>query len=161
MTAATALITLGSERTDALFEKYDNSEILPVNTARQVDFGQDPNKGETTLKLNETNTRPEKSNITEGTDVNEKANSSYDSDDTILLEKELSEALGDQTSENEADNLPTPDNALPVETADQSDTNTITDRLSKVHINAQTNNANTELPGETEPVSPSKGRVVI
>ena len=161
--AATGLIMLGSEGTDPLLEKYDNSKILPINTAQQVDFGQDPNTDVATMKLNEMETWPKNNNITVSTDEYDKTNSSYDSDNTILLEKEISEAIGDQTSEMEADRLSTPDYALPGETADQSDTNTITDHLANVRINTQTNGANIELPVETAntPVSPSRGKVVI
>ena len=47
---------LGSEGTDPLLEKYDNSKILPVNTTRQVDFRQDLNTDVATLKLKEMET---------------------------------------------------------------------------------------------------------
>ena len=108
-------------------------------------------------------TRTKNSDITESTGDDENANSSYDSNDTILLEKEISDAIGNQTSEMETDRLSTPDYALPGETVDQSDTNTITDQLANVQINTQPKGANNELPAETSntPVSPSRGKVVI
>ena len=157
--ATTGRIMLGSEGNDPLLEKYDNSKILPIDTVWQVDFGQDPNTDVATLKLNEMETQPKNSantDTTVSTEEYDKANSSYDSNNTILLEKEIAEAIGDQTSYH----LSTSDCALPGETADQSDTNTITDQLANVRINTQTNGADIELPVETANtlVSPSRGR---
>ena len=143
--AITEMNMLGSENesNNALLEKYDNNKILPVDTAWQVDYGLDPNT--------DVPTAPDNKKTPLDTNNNDNVNSSYDSDDTILLEQEIAEAIGDQASKLE-------NNELPVETETTSDTNTITNQLANVRIN----NSN-DLPVETAniPTSPNKGKVVI
>ena len=89
----TEMNMLGSENenNNELLEKYDNSKILPVNTARQVDYGLDPNTDALTPSENKKTLL--------GTNTIDDANSSYDSDDTILLEQEIAEAIGVRTGE--------------------------------------------------------------
>ena len=150
--AATGISMLESvnENNNALLEKYDNSKILPVDTVRQVDYGLDPNM--------DAPTPPENKKIQTGTNKKDDANSSYDSDDKILLEQEIAEVIGDQASELENKETSTPDRELPVETDTAWDTNSITDQLSNVRIDSHNG-----LPVETAntPTSPNRGKVVI
>ena len=80
-------------------------------------------------------------------------NLSYDSDDTILLEQEIAEAIGDQASDQASNQV---NKELPRETGATADTTTIMNQLANVRIN-------NDLPVETAntPISPSKGKVVI
>ena len=58
-----------------------------------MDFGQDPNAEEAALKKTKNETQIKDSVSTDK--MNEDENSNYDSDDAILLEKEISEAIGE------------------------------------------------------------------
>ena len=79
-------------------------------------------------------------------------NVDYDSDDTILLEKEITDVIGD---------------GLPVETICRDETQEITDQLAdlavKTHPRSSPSTKRDALPVETTdmPVSPNKGKVVI
>ena len=161
--AAIGLIMLGQERTKSLFDKYDNSKLLPVDAARQVDFGQDPNAEEAVLNITENETQIKDSISTDK--MNEDENSNYDSDDTIILEKEISDAIGENPmSKVEPDTLLMPENGLIGETAETSN---VTNQLANLMMNIQPKSADKTnkdgLPAETADtlVSPSKGKMVI
>ena len=183
-----------SEDDTDLTEKYDNSKVLPVDAARQVDYGLDQNsdvptqsKKEKTLSQPSTSrskneiltekkdndkllpeniarrmdcslswitdapTPPEskKTLLDTNTNTEDDTNLSYDSDDTILLEQEIAEVIGDQASDQV-------NNELPGETGATADTTTIMNQFANVRIN-------NDLPVETAntPISPNKGKVVI
>ena len=55
--AAVGLIMLGQKGTVSLFDKYDNSTLLPVDAAQQVDFRLDPNAKGTALKITKKETQ--------------------------------------------------------------------------------------------------------
>ena len=136
------LSTSGSEN-ENLLEKYDNNKILPVDIVWQVDRGLNP---DTDAPI-----PPESKKTLLDTNTKDDVNLSYDSDDTILLEEEIAEAIGDQASDQG-------NNELSRETEATSDTNTITNQLANVRINN-----GSDLPVETPniPISPNKGKVVI
>ena len=176
----TELSMSGSEDDTDLTEKYDNSKVLPVDAARQVDYGLDQNsdvptqsKKEKTLPQSSTSrskneiltekkdndkllpeniarrldcglsritdapTPPESKKTLLDTNINteDDTNLSYDSDDTILLEQEIAEAIGDQASDQV-------NNELPGEMGATADTTTIMNQLANVRIN-------NDLPVET------------
>ena len=190
----TELSMSGSEDDTDLTEKYDNSKVLPVDAARQVDYGLDQNSDVPTQSKNEktlpqSSTSRSKNEILTGKKDNDKllpeniarrvdcglsritdaptppeskktlldtnrnteddTNLSYDSDDTILLEQEIAEAIGDQASDQV-------NKELPGETGATGDTTTIMNQFANVRIN-------NDLPVETAntPISPNKGKVVI
>ena len=96
--AAFGLIMLGQEGNDPLFDKYDNSELLPVGTMRQTDLGQDPNVKNSALTNKNTKQQTEGDVAT----AENNDNVNYDSDDTVLLEKEITDVIseGQITSRN-------------------------------------------------------------
>ena len=129
--AAIGLIMLGQEGTESLFDKYDNSKLLPVDAACQVDFGQDPNAEEAVLNITENETQIKDSISTDK--MNEDENSNYDSYDTIILEKEIFDAIGENSmSEVEPDTLLTPEVGFIGETAE---TNNVTNQLANLMMN--------------------------
>ena len=85
-------------------------------------------------------------------------NFDYDSDDTVLLEKEITDVISDG---------PILRDGLPVETASHDETQEITDQLAdltvKTHPRSSPSAKRDTLPVETTdmPVSPNKGKVVI
>ena len=134
--AALGLIMLHEHDTsdnDALLEKYDNSSILPVDAAREMDYSIE-------LLVNT---------------VDNSNNTSYDSDDTIILQQEIEDTIG-KTTENSNNNTTSSSNTcqesgLPVEMTEKditSDTSGITTGLSKLTVSQI-------------PVSPNKGTVVF
>ena len=86
MEAAFGLIMLGQEGNDPLFDKYDNSELLPVGTMRQTDLGENS-------ALTSENAKQQTESDVATADNNDNVN--YDSDDTVLLEKEITDVIGD------------------------------------------------------------------
>ena len=170
--AAMGLIMLGQEEKDTLLDKYDNSELLPVDAARQTDFGLDPNAANTTLKITENETQTEDAGTNKSSEETTLDNPNYDSDDTILheLEKEISDVIGNKlTSEADTDEdiSPTLQNGLTGETTDRDETNKITNQLANLTVMAHPKNSvkpkKDGLPLEmaNTPVSPSKGKVII
>ena len=93
-------------------------------------------------------------------------NVNYDSDDTILLEKEITDVISVGPIPRD-DTPPASQNGLPVETATGNETQRITDQLAdltvKAHLRATTSSKRDALPVETmdTPESPNKGKVVI
>ena len=89
---------------------------------------------------------------------NDNNNIDYDSDDTVLLEKEITDVIGDG---------PILRDRLPVENARPDETQEITDQLAdltvKTHPKSSSSVKRDALPVETTntPVSPNKGKVVI
>ena len=135
--AAFGLIMLGQEGNDPLFDKYDNSELLPVGTARQTDLSQDPNVENSALSTKDTEQQTEGDvAMTENDD-----NVNYNSDDTVLLEKEITDVIGDGPILREG-TPPAPWDGLPVETATRDETHEITDLLAdltvKTHLQRET-----------------------
>ena len=123
---------------DKLLEKYDNSSLLPVDAAHRVDC------------------------CAENLDNNNNdSNTNYDSDDTIILQKEIEDTIGKPTTKSRT---MTPqearaESALPVETNNNDtnnmvDTTRLTTELSKLTVNQPMNS-------DTTPVSPNKGTVVF
>ena len=106
--AAFGLIMLGQEGNDPLFDKYDNTELLPVGTTRQTDLGEN---------LTSENVKQQTENDVTIADNND--NVDYDSDDTVLLEKEITDVFGD---------------GLPVETICCDETQEITDQLADLTV---------------------------
>ena len=171
--AAFGLIMLGQEGNDPLFDKYDNSELLPVGTARQTDHDQDLNVENSALSTKDTEQQTEGDvAMTENDDNNHTKNNvnvdnvNYDSDDTVLLEKEITDVIGDGPILR-AGMPPAPRDGLLVETATCDETQEITDQLAdltvKTHPRSTTSSKRDTLPVETmdTPVSPNKGKVVI
>ena len=137
---------------DNLLEKYDNNSLLPVDAAYQIDCGAD--------------VRDNDNNI------------SHDSDDTIILQKEIEESIGENTKENQIQLTSNshPENSLPVETnnnikvrkSDNTDTAGLTTKLSKLTVSpSNTVNTTTSLRAsqtinsDKTPMSPNKGTVVF
>ena len=93
-------------------------------------------------------------------------NVNYDSNDTVLLEKEITDVIGDGPILRE-DTPPAPQDGLPVETATGDETQRITDQLAdltvKAHPRSTISSKRDTLPVETmdTPVSPNKGKVII
>ena len=149
MEATFGLIMLGQEGNDPLFDKYDNSELLPVGTMRQTDLGENS-------ALTSENAKQQTESDVATADNNNNVN--YDSDDTVLLEKEITDVIGDG---------PILRDGLPVETASHDETQEITDQLAdltvKTHPRSSPSAKTNALPVETTdtPVSPNKGKVVI
>ena len=108
--AAFGLIMLGQEGNDPLFDKYDNSELLPVGTTRQTDLGK-------TSALTSENAKEQMKNDNDNID--------YDSDDTMLLEKEITDVISDG---------PILRDGLPVETTSRDETQDITDQLADLTV---------------------------
>ena len=137
---------------DNLLEKYDNSSLLPVDAACQIDCGAD---------------------VTDNDN-----NVSHDSDDTIILQKEIEESNWENTKENQIQSTSNshPENGLPVETnnnikvskSDNTDTAGLTTELSKLTV-SPSNTVNTTtsphasqtINSDMTPVSPNKGTVVF
>ena len=123
---------------NSLLQKYDNSSLLPVDAARQVDYSINP---DTELADNDKDT-------------------SHDSDDTIVLQQEIEDTIG-ETTNNHNTNTPSPtktwhDTDLPVETTGNNatlDTSSITKGLSNLVVSPSS------VP--QTPVSPNKGTVVF
>ena len=153
---------LGQEGNDPLFDKYDNSELLPVGTARQTDLGQDPNVENSTLSTKDTEQQTEGDVATAENDDNV----NYNSNDTVLLEKEITDVIGDGPILREGMPL-APRDGLPVETTTRDETQEITDQLAdltvKTHPRSSPSAKRDALPVETTdtPVSPNKRKVVI
>ena len=171
--AAVGLIMLRQEGNDSLFDKYDNSELLPVDVARQTDFGQDPNVENSALSTKDSEQQTEGDLAPTKNDDNNPTmdnvtvdNVNYDSDDTILLEKEITDIIGDGPILRE-DTPPASQDGLPVETATGNETQRITDQLAdltvRAHPRATTSSKRDALPVEmmNTPVSPNKGKVII
>ena len=85
-------------------------------------------------------------------------NVNYDSHDTVLLEKEITDVISDGLILRDG---------LPVETASHDETQEITDQLAdltvKTHLRSSPSAKRDALPVETTdtPVSPNRGKVVI
>ena len=105
-------------------DKYDNSSLLPVDAGHLIDY------------------------TVENPDNNNKdTNNSYDSDDTIILQHEIEDSIGENNTHTES--------GLAVETNNNNaDTTDLTAELSKLTVN-QTSNS------DATPVSPNKGTVVF
>ena len=116
ITEAAFGLMLGQEGNDPLFDKYDNSELLPVGTVRQTDLGEN-------IALTSENTKQQTESDVATADNNNNVN--YDSDDTILLEKEITDVIGDG---------PILRDGLPVETASRDETQEITDQLADLTV---------------------------
>ena len=116
-------------KNEILTEKKDNDKLLPENIARQVACG--------LSRITDAPTPPESKKTLLNTNINtgDDTNLSYDSDDTILLEQEIAEAIGDQASDQV-------NNELPGETGATADTTTIMNQFANVRIN-------NDLPVET------------
>ena len=128
-------------KNEILTENKENDKLSPENIARRVDCGLSritPTPPESKKTLLDTNINTE-----------DDTNLSYDSDDTILLEQEIAETIGDQASDQA-------NNELPGETGATDETTSITNQFANVRIN-------NDLPVETAntPISPNKGKVVI
>ena len=116
--AALGLIMLqdNNPTDNSLLQKYDNSLLMPVDAARQTDYS----------------TKPE-SEL-----VDNKNDSSQDSDDTVVLQQEIEDTIGETTNNRNA-NISTPaktqhNTGLPVETIGKNaapDMSSITKDLSK------------------------------
>ena len=123
---------------NSLLQKYDNSSLLPVDAARQVDYSINP---DAELAHNDNNT-------------------SHDSDDTIVLQHEIEDTIG-ETTDNCNTNTPSPtktrhDTDLPVEMTGNNatlDTSSITKGLSNLTVSPSS--------APQTPVSPNKGTVVF
>ena len=130
---------------DNLLEKYDNSSLLPVNVACQIDCGADV--------------------------MDNDNNVSHDSEDTIILQKEIEESIGENTKENQIQSTSNshPENGLPVETnnnikvskSDNTDTAGLTTELSNTVNTTASPRASQTINSDTTPVSPNKGTVVF
>ena len=114
--AAFGLIMLGQEGNDPLFDKYVNSELLPVGTTQQTDVGE-------TNALTSENMKQQMESDVATTDNNDNVNN--DSDDTMLLEKEITDVISDG---------PILRDGLPVETASRDETWEITDQLADLTV---------------------------
>ena len=131
--AALGLIMLqdNNPTDNSLLQKYDNSLLMPVDAACQTDYS----------------TKPESELADNGND------SSQDSDDTVVLQQEIEDTIG-ETTDNRNASISTPaktwhDTGLPVETIRNNvapDMSGITKDLSKLSVT---------------PVSPNKGTVVF
>ena len=127
--AALGLIMLqdNNPTDNSLLQKYDNSQLMLVDAARQTDYS----------------TKPETELADNDNDI------SHDSDDTVILQEEIEDTIGDTT-----DNIAIPakirhDTGLPVEMTGNNttlDTSSITKELSNLSVS---------------PVSPNKGKVVF
>ena len=123
---------------NSLLQKYDNSSLLPVDAACQVDYSVTPD-----AEL-----------------VNNDKDISHDSDDTIVLQQEIEDTIG-ETTDNHNTNTPSPsktwhDTDLPVETTGNNatlDTSSITKGLSNLTVSPSS--------APQIPVSPNKGTVVF
>ena len=128
----------------------NNSKLLPIGTAPQPD--QDPNTEDNVLTIEDAKQQ------TEGVITTDNNNDNYDSDDTVLLEQEITDVIGEG---------PIPGDGLPVEMTNRDENQEITDQLSNLSVNIQQRAATIaktdNLPVETTdpPVSPNKGKVVI
>ena len=113
---------------DDLLDKYDNSSLLSVDAACHTDYTvENPNNN------------------------NKDTNNSYDSDDTIILQHEIEDSIGENNT--------CLGNGLNVETNNSNnnaDTTDFTAELSKLMVN-QITNTNSNIT----PVSPNKGTVVF
>ena len=123
---------------DALLQKYDNSSILPVDAARQVDYSVNP-----PAEL-----------------VDNDDNTGHDRDDTIVLQQEIEDTIGKTTDDQNANtsslNKPQRVSDLPVETTENNvtlDTSSITKGLSNLTV-SQSSTTQT-------PLSPNRGTVVF
>ena len=131
--AALGLIMLqdNNPTDNSLLKKYDNSSLMPVDTAHQTNYC----------------TKPESELVDNDNDI------SYDSDDTVVLQQEIEDTIG-ETTDNRNSNISTPaetqyDTGLPVEMTGNNttlDTSSLTKELSNLTVT---------------PVSPNKGTVVF
>ena len=150
--AAVGLILLGQEGNDPLFDRYDNSKLLPIGTVPQPDPDRDPNTEDNVLTIEDAKQQ------TGGVITMDNNNDNYDSDNTVLLEQEITDVIGEG---------PIPGDGLPVEMTNRDETQEITDQLSDLSVNIQQRAATIaktdDLPVETTdpPISPNKGKVVI
>ena len=131
--AALGLIMLqdNNPTDNSLLQKYDNSSLMPVDAACQTDYCTKP-----------------------GSELADNNNGmSYDSDDTVVLQQEIEDTIGETTDSHNA-NISAPaetqhDTGLPVETTGNNttlDTSSLTKDLSNLTVT---------------PVSPNKGTVVF
>ena len=166
--AALGLIMLRQERNqmETLFDKYDNSALLPVDAEHQMDYGKDMNDN-TTDSNNDNNIHNE----------DNKNNLNYDSDDTVVLEKEIADSICEEPG---PDNDTSPSqNRLTVETTSTTNDETygILEKMANLMVHPPpkkptrsgksalpvetSNNTQTLLTAESTSVSPNKGKVVI
>ena len=104
---------------NSLLQKYDNSSLLPVDTAHQADYSINP----------------------DAEPADNDKDTSHDSDDTIVLQQEIEDTIGEAT-DNCNTNTPSPsknrhDTDLPVETTRNNatlDTSSITKGLSNLMV---------------------------
>ena len=140
---------------------------------QQTDFDQDLNVENSALSTKDTEQQTEGDvAMTENDDNNHTKNNvnvdnvNYDSNDTILLEKEITDVIGNGPILR-AGMPPASWDGLPVETATCDETQEITDQLAdltvKTHLRSTTSSKRDTLPVEMmdTPVSPNKGKVII
>ena len=127
---------------NTLLQKYDNSSLLPIDAARQVDYSINPD--------------------TERADIVNNEDFSYNSDDTIILQQEIEDTIVETANDYSINTSSLTKTrqypGLPVETdANESGlyTSNITKGLSKLTV-SQPPTATAQTP-----VSPNKGTVVF
>ena len=134
-------------RINAFLSRHIRDQFLLI--ILQTDLGE-------TSALTSENAKQQKESDVATADNNDNVN--YDSDDTVLLEKEITDVISDG---------PILRDGLPVETASRDETQEITDQLAdltvKTHPRSSPSVKRDTLPVETTdmPVSSNKGKVVI